>query len=571
MATSRHPVDDPLREFMNDVTKTARRALKESKRREKEAEKRAQLEARLSEDAKQQRRKRARDAMTVKFSRSEGSNSAPGSREGSSQPEHAHTIGASLPNWKEDVARLRKSLSAFDVSANGLTVTMHAPNVGPTFDPKRDEFPTLVTSRSISGIHTERRAPDFSPQKGSSGSNANHGVSSSSFPSLTKESEIHRKFEQSPLFTDGKALAMMQAKKLKNRSTARVDAVPKSSGFTGKGGTFVGGGGMVSATDGLKQAILSGKIVNQDGTLVQNIAAELQGPTSWSGQDIGVKYRGEVEREAAWRAYVQASKAAAQIHDASFVYFATPTVARHQLYVMLDRIVANENERSLIRARQRGNMRRFVLDVHQIWLTNLEHIREHRLLSNDDMCGNPLSSNDGVSPDPQTTRNPNLALSGQFTTKENIGDSEWGGKFDEVMDDYFSPSESQLSLKTRLINAAPPDRGLRERRDKEAIVNMSSQIQSVAPERSWQTIPRPGSMGEIPTGTLQQDGTKRHPTAIRPHLPTVPPVMTRLVSREPRVVTGEFEAPGDRRLHIFIDRLAPSLFQLSSPTVHTAA
>ena len=69
-------------------------------------------------------------------------------------------------------------------------------------------------------------------------------------------------------------------------------------------------------------------------------------------------------------------EAAAQIHDASSVYFATPTVARHQLYVMLDRIVANENERSLIRARQRGNMRRFVLDVHQIWLTNLDHLED---------------------------------------------------------------------------------------------------------------------------------------------------------------------------------------------------
>ena len=53
---------------------------------------------------------------------------------------------------------------------------------------------------------------------------------------------------------------------------------------------------MVSATDGLKQAILSGKIVSKDGTVVQDLAAELQGPTSWSGADIGIKYRGEVRQ-----------------------------------------------------------------------------------------------------------------------------------------------------------------------------------------------------------------------------------------------------------------------------------
>jgi hypothetical protein len=573
MASSRHPVDDPLQDFMNDVVRTARRALKDGKRREKEKEQRdrleARMEARMSDEARQKRdraKKRARDAMgATKMSRSEGSressSSAPQSREGSSRPEHAHTYGGPLPDWKADVARLKSSLAAFDVSANGLTVTWHAPSTEPTFDPKRDEFPTLVTSKSVSVLPSKRSGVGVSPIKSAKGGG------SGDLPSLTKESEIHHKFEKSPLFTDGKALAMMQAKKLKNRSTAREDSGGKA-GFTGKGGAFVGGGGMVSATDGLKQAILSGKIVKQDGTLVQDIAAELQGPTSWSGQDIGVKYRGEVEREAAWRAYVQASKAAAQIHDASSVYFATPTVARHQLYVMLDRIVANENERSLIRARQRGNMRRFVLDIHQIWLTNLEHVREHRLLDDAEMGGDALSAGAGVGPNPQTASNPNAVLSLRIDDDDDSGggrgEGEGEGGFAMDASSRGGASSAEMSLmSTRLLNMVPPDRGLERRRDKEAIVNMSSQIQSVAPERTWQTVPRPGSMGEIADDdAMYAVRATRRPTANRPELPAVPPVMTRLMSREPRVVVGEFDAPGDRRLHVFIDRLAPSLLRL---------
>ena len=73
------------------------------------------MEARMSDEARQKRdraKKRARDAMgATKMSRSEGSressSSAPQSREGSSRPEHAHTYGGPLPDWKADVARLK--------------------------------------------------------------------------------------------------------------------------------------------------------------------------------------------------------------------------------------------------------------------------------------------------------------------------------------------------------------------------------------------------------------------------------------------------------------------------------
>jgi len=51
------------------------------------------------------------------------------------------------------------------------------------------------------------------------------------------------------------------------------------------------------------------------------------------------------------------------LFNSSAVWFA---VARHFLYTVVERNVTDENEASLMRARQRGAMRRFVLNVHQV-------------------------------------------------------------------------------------------------------------------------------------------------------------------------------------------------------------
>ena len=192
----------------------------------------------------------------------------------------------------------------------------------------------------------------------------------------------------------------------------------------------------------------------------------------------------------------------------------------------------------------------------------------HRLLDDAEMGGDALSAGAGVGPNPQTASNPNAVLSLRIDDDDDSGggrgEGEGEGGFAMDASSRGGASSAEMSLmSTRLLNMVPPDRGLERRRDKEAIVNMSSQIQSVAPERTWQTVPRPGSMGEIADDdAMYAVRATRRPTANRPELPAVPPVMTRLMSREPRVVVGEFDAPGDRRLHVFIDRLAPSLLRL---------
>ena len=94
--------------------------------------------------------------------------------------------------------------------------------------------------------------------------------------------ECHHKYDASPLFTEKGAEAL---KKKAALQTTKRDESTGPAGALGGGHPFSGGGGMVSATDGLKQAILSGQIVSQDGTVHQSAIAELQGPTSWSGQD----------------------------------------------------------------------------------------------------------------------------------------------------------------------------------------------------------------------------------------------------------------------------------------------
>jgi len=93
----------------------------------------------------------------------------------------------------------------------------------------------------------------------------------------------------------------------------------------------------------------------------------------------------------------------------------------HPIYELYDHLLHKETSQASHRARARNRMRRFVLDVHTVWITNLPHLSEHADL--------------GVSPEaPQPTEN------------------------------------------------AP---GIPGRRDSEAISGVSSQIQSIAPARAF--------------------------------------------------------------------------------------
>lgn len=57
-----------------------------------------------------------------------------------------------------------------------------------------------------------------------------------------------------------------------------------------------------------------------------------------------------------------------------------PEVDRHPLYVAYCSQLERENKRCLLRASARNKMKRFTIDVHTVWLTNLAHHPEHRTL-----------------------------------------------------------------------------------------------------------------------------------------------------------------------------------------------
>ncbi|CAN0403789.1 unnamed protein product, partial [Ectocarpus sp. 8 AP-2014] len=89
---------------------------------------------------------------------------------------------------------------------------------------------------------------------------------------------------------------------------------------------------------------------------------EGQGVTSWSSDDLRVKYRAEREREEAYQAFRLEEQVVA-----------VPEVDRHPLYVAYYNQLERENTRCLLRASARNKMKRFITDVHTVWLTNLAH------------------------------------------------------------------------------------------------------------------------------------------------------------------------------------------------------
>lgn len=179
-----------------------------------------------------------------------------------------------------------------------------------------------------------------------------------------------------------------------------------------------------------------------------------------------------------------------------------------------------------MRARLRGTKRRFALDLHQIWLTNLEHIREHRL------GGLPQHANHGDGAD-------RVAAAKQNTISRR------------VLEDDVSSDEEDLAVMLR----PPPDRGLPDRRDTESIVNISSQIVSVAAECTWSSVPHPQSMGIIKK-TDPSRSFQRAPTAELMNLPLPPPGCTRLLSNEEWNMAGKDGS--SRLLLVTVERMAMS-------------
>ncbi|GMH51543.1 hypothetical protein TL16_g01034 [Triparma laevis f. inornata] len=106
------------------------------------------------------------------------------------------------------------------------------------------------------------------------------------------------------------------------------------------------------------------------------IQLESAGPVSWSSEDIRVKWRDEVQREQGWKMSRAAKIAAEEMQETQNYVVPLVEMHRHPIHALFWSYLKVENELASKRAFIRANNRRFALDVHTVWLTNLPHLPE---------------------------------------------------------------------------------------------------------------------------------------------------------------------------------------------------
>lgn len=266
---------------------------------------------------------------------------------------HAHTRGARSGPLR---TRSAQSIDVGSTTGGGtMMVSSDALSISYAGEPRpmsaegSGELPLLKSTGSPT-MHRQQRKGETRADDAAAAQSLPRLSKSATLPATTLQPTVHPKLERSPLFTSTIA-AHSTAARQANHDTR--------SGMSSSLGAL-GDGAVASA---------------------QQAALESTGPTNWSPNDLGIKYRGEAEREAAWQAYQLALQAAEMVKDERVV--AVAEVERHPMHTKLDVYAMDENRRTSARARARGRMKRFVLDVHQVWLTNLEHLAEHRLAAAD--------------------------------------------------------------------------------------------------------------------------------------------------------------------------------------------
>ncbi|CAN0122777.1 unnamed protein product, partial [Ectocarpus sp. 4 AP-2014] len=192
---------------------------------------------------------------------------------------------------------------------------------------------------------------------------------------------------------------------------------------------------------------------------------EGQGVTSWSSDDLRVKYRAAREREEAYQAFRLEEQVAEALEKDYGQVVAVPEVDRHPLYVAYYNQLERENTRCLLRASARNKMKRFITDVHTVWLTNLSHHPEFRRM----VRGATVSQEAGG----VGAVDGGGVLSGGGDRSGGGGGG--GGSYDNEID----------QLEATTPGATPSRRGLDGGRDSVAIAASQSQIQSVQPKRAF--------------------------------------------------------------------------------------
>lgn len=254
-----------------------------------------------------------------------------------------------------------------------------------------------------------------------------------------KKSKIMEKLKSSPFLPSSSSMGDLRSKTKTGHKNVETDWALRQS---------------VSAVMKGQSSSNANKIYIKSQTTETKVQNENQGPIDWLSEGLRSKYRSESEREATWAAYVHAaafSETTAYSEDHDVVPVAL--IERHPLVAMYESMIHNENHLSQQRTAARMQMKRFVMDVHEIWLTNLQHLREHQ-------------------------PNQLFQITGQHATGKQ-SKSRNGSRSNSARKRSGSESDGENSLEDDLRG-----NGIQDRRDVKAIENLSSQIQSVSFERS---------------------------------------------------------------------------------------
>lgn len=199
----------------------------------------------------------------------------------------------------------------------------------------------------------------------------------------TKANKTLSKLDQSPLmntFSSEKPDNLNEYLESKKKNTGKKEnkILMESTWSLKTHATDVLSGKMQGNTNAIQTKQAKNAAVKKKGSAASRAQEEPQGPIDWNIRGLRSKYRGEVERENLYQNWLMANKYADVAVDDGGLILSVSKIERHPLYVLYNRVLEEENIKSFRRTRTRLRMKRFVLDVQELWLSNLQHLREHQ-------------------------------------------------------------------------------------------------------------------------------------------------------------------------------------------------
>ncbi|GMI07606.1 hypothetical protein TrRE_jg2750 [Triparma retinervis] len=388
-----------LRDFVYDVESSAKKILaRQNKRRMEEVER-----------AKQMKRREMFNGSASSPANQYPNHVSPGKKQvGSRNSPHASAATSSMSKSMQQTvvlqipAGMKSTLGA--TSKYGYTpspISKHMkidrPSLSVTVGVDTITNPSPIKRKKLSFTHTE--SPVGTPTTPIGGRNAGRKLAS---PSPVKT--IHSKLRKSPFFSqkmskDDKAKVQTHREKSYQKAmsaTLGTEVEEEQEDFHISRGI----GSIMSSKHnkkkGKNQAKLAKVLAEKRSGVQKASRMEVQGPISWASEDLRVKYRCEERRMETYNAYLMAVEEAKVLEREDGMIVSVAEQQPHPIYELYDHLLHHETTRASHRARARNRMRRFVLDVHTVWITNLPHLDEHADLGVTPCAPPPTANTPGI-------------------------------------------------------------------------------------------------------------------------------------------------------------------------------